>query len=408
MTIAIGLTGAFGSGCTTAAKHLRDNRGFTVLRLSEPIRSKWQELHPGEAEKRPDLQQLGDQMRQESGGGVLIDLALGSLGDNVSEKLVIDGIRNTDEVERLRDEFGYSFTLIGVLASSTTRWERISASAYTDHGLTEDDFHRDDTKDRNEETPWGQQVELCIDKADVFIDNSDEVHPRTFKKELLNTVDLVAGTTPRSATPDEICMHIAYGASHGSKCIKRHVGAIVVDSDGEVVGLGYNENPAGTKPCVEEPEYGNKCYRDIIRNGHFQHLSERQMRCPQCSTTLPVIVGPPWHCPNCTNNRQKTNLEAFFFPDRAMNWCTAIHAEAAALAAAGRRSRGGTVYTTTFPCMQCAEKIIQAGIVRVCYTEAYPDNHSIGRLAIGKVRMDRFRGVRSSSFERIFGPIKPA
>jgi deoxycytidylate deaminase len=57
--------------------------------------------------------------------------------------------------------------------------------------------------------------------------------------------------------------------------------------------------------------------------------------------------------------------------------------------------------------MQCAEKIIQAGVVRVCYTEAYPDPYSIGRLNLGKVKMERFTGVRSSSFERIFDRTRP-
>ncbi len=407
MTVAIGLTGAFGSGCSTAGKHLRDKRGFTYLRLSDPIRTRWKELHPGENEKRPDLQRLGDDMRKQSGGSVVVELSLKSVGENMPEKVVVDGIRNTAEIQYLRDRFGYGFTLVAVLSSAEARWERIGAVAYTDLGLTEVDFHQDDTRDRNEETAWGQQVELCIDKADVFVDNSDEVVPGKFRKEILDVADLVTGSAPRAARPDEISMHIAYGAGHSSKCLKRHVGAIVVDEAGQVVGLGYNENPSPTKPCAEEEEYGKGCYRDIIRNGHFKQLSERGMRCPQCSSALPVIAGPPWTCPGCATKGQKTNLEAFFFPDRAMNWCTAIHGEAAALIAAGGRARGGTVYSTTFPCMQCAEKIIQAGIVRVCYTEAYPDNHSIGRLTLAKVKMDRFKGVRSSSFERIFGQTRP-
>jgi dephospho-CoA kinase len=40
-TVVIGLTGAFGSGCTTAAHALRDDRKFVCLRLSDVIREEW-------------------------------------------------------------------------------------------------------------------------------------------------------------------------------------------------------------------------------------------------------------------------------------------------------------------------------------------------------------------------------
>jgi dephospho-CoA kinase len=37
--IVVGLTGAFGSGFTTAAKHLRDSRKFELLTMSDVLRS---------------------------------------------------------------------------------------------------------------------------------------------------------------------------------------------------------------------------------------------------------------------------------------------------------------------------------------------------------------------------------
>jgi len=86
-----------------------------------------------------------------------------------------------------------------------------------------------------------------------------------------------------------------------------------------------------------------------------------------------------------------------------MSWCTAVHAETAAILAAGERARGSELYCTTFPCMQCAEKVIQAGIRRVEYTEAYPDVFGVSRLALAKIETVQFEGVRSSSaFERIY------
>ncbi len=405
----IGLTGAFGSGCTTAAKHLRDARHFEVVRLSDPIRTEWAKRNKREP-SRLQLQRLGDELRQKNHPGVLVERALQKASQKNNGKLppeiVIDGIRNVGEVDHLRDTSGFHFTLMAVLASNDARWDRI-ASTYTDNGLGRAEFIEDDKRDKNEETPYGQQVELCVDKADILIDNSIGVSTTEFKKKLLDFVDLTTGRKVRGASQSEILMNVAFSSSHSSKCLKRHVGAVIVDSTGQVVSAGYNENPLGTHPCVEEPLYDYQCFRDIIRNDHFKSLADQGARCPICGKRIVFEKGPPWRCKACAAKKGKTNLEGFFFPDRALNWCTAVHAEVWAILAAGERARGGTLYTTTFPCAQCAEKIVQSGIRKVVFTESYPDPHGANRLKLGDVELEQFEGVRSSSFERIFSKTKP-
>lgn len=405
----VGLAGAFGSGCTTAAKHLRDTRGFAMVRLSDSIRSEWAKTKKEEP-SRLELQRLGDELRRKNHPGVLVDLALQELAQKNAQKLpesiVIDGIRNVGEVDQLRDKYGYHFTLIAVLASFDARWDRIGAT-YTDKGLGRAEFIEDDKRDKNEETEYGQQVELCVDRADILIDNSTEVVTAEFKRKLLDFVDLATGTKPRGASQPEILMNIAFSSAHSSKCIKRHVGSVIVDPKGQVVSAGYNENPLGTNPCIEEPKYEKQCFRDIIRNDHFKALADKGARCPICSEKIIFEKGPPWRCKACAEKGEKTNLESFFFPDRALNWCTAVHAEVWAILAAGERARGGTLYTTTFPCAQCAEKIIQSGIAKVVFTESYPDVFGAERLQLGDIELEQFEGVRSSSFEKIFSKTKP-
>ena len=51
-----------------------------------------------------------------------------------------------------------------------------------------------------------------------------------------------------------------------------------------------------------------------------------------------------------------------------------LHAEANAItkvAKSNNSSEGSTLYITTSPCMECAKLIIQAGIVRVVFSEKY-------------------------------------
>lgn len=402
----VGLTGAFGSGCTSAAEHLRDAKGYFPIPLSHTLRAEWKVRHGAAEPQRHDLQRLGDELREEHGRDVLVSRGLDEL-DGTAELVVVDSIRNLGEVEALRERFGDKFSLIGVLATPDDRWYRIGAQQYTNNGLTQADFLEDDARDKEEEEmEHGQQVALCVDEADMLVNSSARTLGPLFEK-VDELADLASGEFHRYAEREEIFMHMAYSASHSSKCLKRHVGAVIVDARGDVVGVGYNENPFGTNPCVEEPEYENKCFRDNVRNLKFQDLSARHARCPSCGEELRVDDGPPWRCLACADKGMKTNLEPFFFPDRAMNWCTAVHAEVRALMAAGHDVIGMTLYTTTFPCFQCAEKISQAGISHVWFTEAYPDTLSARRLAMADIDYTQFEGVRSAAFERIFSTMKP-
>lgn len=414
----VGLTGAFGSGCSTAARFIQSKRNFQVVPLSGQLKARWVELHGDEPPKRYDLQLLGDQLRKQHDPGILVDMAMpeevmkpafeGLLEKGqdaqpeVPSLLVVDGIRNVGEVDRLRNLFGYQFTLIALVASQECRWNRVGVTDYEAHGLTKADFLADDARDRNEEVDWGQQVELCVDQSDMVIYNSSDVTSEDFYAKVLKHVDLATGAATRPPEQDEIWMNMAYSSRHGSRCLKRRVGAVVVDEYGQVVGTGYNENPVSTYPCRDEPLYNYGCYRDIVRNEHFAILEQRGAACPVCGERLGLIVGPPWSCPSCLEQGVKTDLEPLFFPDRAMNWCTAVHAEVSALMAAGGRARGSTLYTTTFPCTQCAEYITQVGVREVVFTEPYPDIRSADRFDLAEIDFRQFEGVRSSSFERVF------
>jgi deoxycytidylate deaminase len=405
----IGITAAFGSGSTTAAKWLRDDRAFHLVTLSSQIRESWDQQNPNVEPSRHDLQKLGDDLRDAHGPAVLVERALQTIDslEEPIERVVFDGIRNLGEIRALRARFQDRFTLFAVLCDIDARWERIATDHYLAAQRSRADFMSDDERDFNEESPTGQQVQLCIDEADVVLDNAGYVNHTDYHQKVLKYADLVVGEDQRPPTADEVRMHVAYSGSHGTRCLKRHVGAVIVDEIGQIVAVGYNENPVPTAPCVDEPAYGGRCYRDIVRNRRFQELANDGAVCPRCKQPFGVVEGPPWRCPVCEGLGQRTNLERYFFPDRALNWCTAVHAEVWALFSAEKRARGGTLYSTTFPCMQCAEKLIQAGIVKVVYTEAYVDTAGLQRLSIAKVEVEQFEGVRSGAFDRLFAHTRP-
>jgi deoxycytidylate deaminase len=412
----IGLTGPLGGGCTTAAKLIcTTDEDFISVKLSQPIHDRWKEFHGDEPAAPGALQELGNEIRQEAqSSGILARLGLARLdSDKIDHsKIVIDGIRNVGEIEYLRDRYGRRFYLFSIECKKSQRWLRLAAD-YLKRGLSDVDFDAIDKRDKDEEVWYGQQVQLCVDRSDVLVTN--EGTEGALLDKLIAHVRLVTGEIPRYATPSEILMNLAYSASHGSKCLKRQVGAVLVAAPpnqmGPVVGTGFNENPPQTKACVEEVAYGadpskgsrGRCYRDILRFESFDKFAKEGVRCPKCGTPMASPQkDPPWRCHSCG-----VHLEDFFWPERAMSWCTAVHAEVAAILAAGIRSQGTTLYATTFPCFQCAEKIAQAGVTDVVFTESYPDVKAGYRLEIARIGVTRFEGVRSSRFDEIFSKVRP-
>lgn len=413
---AIGLTGPFGSGCTTSAAMLSEFLGFTNTPLSRALRSEWKRVNGDKDPERRALQELGDELRQKNRAGVLAELAVQEVERDGREhgRIVFDGIRNLGEIDYLRERFGHRFLLFALECPKSHRWERLQPK-YEKRGLTQEDFSADDKRDKDEEVAYGQQVQLCVDRSDVLITNDDEVTQQKLRHKLTDYVKLVTGEEPRYATPMETLMNFAYSASHGSKCLKRQVGAVLVAARpgemGPIVGTGFNENPPQTAACVDEPTYGadvakgvrGSCYRDILRYESFVELSSLKRLCPVCGTQIAAPAKtPPWRCTKCG-----AHLEDYFWPERAMSWCTAIHAEVAALISAGHRAARTTLYTTTFPCFQCAEKIAQAGVNAVVFTEPYPDVKAGYRIELAGIDTKRFEGVRSARFQEIFAKARP-
>lgn len=67
-----------------------------------------------------------------------------------------------------------------------------------------------------------------------------------------------------------------------------------------------------------------------------------------------------------------------------------LHAEANAItkvAKTNNSSEGSTLYITASPCMECAKLIIQAGIIRVVYSDPYRNKEGIELLERAKVEI---------------------
>lgn len=125
---------------------------------------------------------------------------------------------------------------------------------------------------------------------------------------------------------DEYFMEMAVLTAKRSTCLRRNVGAVIVQ-DKHIVATGYNGAPRGLEHCAERTD---GCLRQKL--------------------------GVP--------SGQKHEL------------CRALHAEQNAIiqaATLGQSIEGATIYITHQPCIICAKMIINAGINRIVVKEGYPD-----------------------------------
>jgi dephospho-CoA kinase len=179
----LGITGAFGSGKSTASTFFAD-RGFTRIVLSSFLEE--------EAKKRGQtvitrkiLQDIGNEWREQLGADVLAKKALEKISNENLERVVIDGIRNSKEIALLRDQ--EKFKLIAIVVNRKLRFERLQQVKRREE-MTSEVFNALDFRDLGiGEKESGLQVAICIALADVFIDNNGTPDEFEDKLKLLYT-----------------------------------------------------------------------------------------------------------------------------------------------------------------------------------------------------------------------------
>lgn len=371
----IGLTGPFGSGCSYIAKKILSSKGYKYISLSEILRSA---ITDGEY-SRSDLQDKGNETRAQHGAGYLADKAIEIIDSTDGDKFVIDSIRNTHEIDSFKKHFP-EFYLLAVWASKDTRWERVRDKYKGDLSV----FEKDDKRDKDEKDENGQQITLCYQMADVIVLNETKIHAEqsddfvTLQKIVERYVDLVEKNAMYEPTEMETLMAMAYANSMRSSCTQRKVGALIIDEYGNVFSSGYNEVPVLERSCKRE--YG-MCYRKFLRKDINEKI-QGELKDPEVSSKISSIV--------------KNN-------SKMLDYCRALHAEENAIVNMARLSVStnhskATLYTTTYPCNLCANKIAQIGIKKVIYYEPYPQEEAKKTLAAHNVSQIPFEGVTFNSY----------
>ena len=184
MQIVIGLVGPIASGKGTISEYLK-SQGFTYFSLSDVVREETQSR--GLEMTRKNLQDVGNDLRETHGGAVLVH----RLAERIEKEnfVVIDGIRNPEEIHALKDNFNGKIVHISAYKNHRVEryLERAKVRGEDDASLSS--FKKIDERDLGKgEDSHGQQVQACIDLADFSLKNNGTVQQfRADCKDMLDS-----------------------------------------------------------------------------------------------------------------------------------------------------------------------------------------------------------------------------
>lgn len=381
--ILIGLTGSFGSGCSKIAKEFLVPKEFKYYSLSKALKDYYEkEKVKDEAPDRTALQDFGNSLREQHGNDFLAKRICNEIEADQGEKVVIDSIRNPGEVKYLKEKFPLFF-LFGIYADADIRWERVKDTYNGDKGK----FEIDDKRDAGESFDYGQRVRDCYLMSDIIIANNEEIQRNNRAKQLMDGkrekyISLIKKEREFPPSEMETIMAMAYANSLRSSCLKRKVGAVIIDNSGNIFSSGYNEVPPNEAPCLER--WGG-CYRTHLREEITEELKK---------ITGDVIII----------SEMNTFLKKRF---KILDHCRALHAEENAIINVARFGssaalKDATIYTTTYPCNLCANKIVKVGIKKVIYLEPYPQKEARELISKGNITQEPFEGILFNGYFRLF------
>lgn len=169
----IGLTGPIRAGKSSALNILRE-KGYKGYKFSNVIN---REIKKRRKKITRKLQQdIGNKLRERFGGDYWAKKLLKIAEKEKSGLIVIDGIRNPDEINFLKAK---GSIIIGINADYEIRKRRFLKDPKIGDSKNEKDFNQVEKRDRGiGEKGFGQQVSACLKLADiVIINNWEEVEP---------------------------------------------------------------------------------------------------------------------------------------------------------------------------------------------------------------------------------------
>lgn len=254
---------------------------------------------------------------------------------------------------------------------------------------------------------YTQDMDGCVSNADVYLfnnakDETDAENNVKLLQAVVRNVSLVMYPGLVCPTPIERCMQIAFSAKVNSGCLSRQVGAVVTDSQFNILAIGWNDVPCGEVPCVYKNINDISAHADQDAYSEYElHNSDFRRRLAKIQIDEKKLQGLPLSY--CFKDIHKDGKE----PMRSR----AMHAEEKALALCGREAEGGYLFTTSSPCEMCSKNAKNHKIKKIYYLEAYPGISQTQYTNSGdkknRAELILFSGAVGRAYMQMYTPLLP-
>ena len=432
----IGVVGAVGSGVTTTASLLKEklenDYGYSVrvIKASDLIRKNGDKTDLSEpansgSARIQDLQKVGTSLRNRFGENYLAAKAIEGIALHRSaeggydettkvpqpkalrQATIFDSLKHPEEARLFRQVYGEIYWQFTIFAPEAVRETRLKGL-----GIEKDDLPGIFTRDENDqESDHGQKVSKTAYQSDFFIRNDGQNEDR-LEQVLDRYLEIVFNISVHTPKTDEAGMYAAVSAASKSACLSRQVGAAIYSESGELLSVGWNDVPKAKGGLYSENDLADdhRCFKWRGKVCHNDRKKEELYEKIFGQLSKSGLLAKGVDSGQLRSQLVKTPVKDL------IEYSRSIHAEMEAIVSAARAGKtgmvGGTLYTTTFPCHNCARHIVAAGIARVYYVEPYAkslalDLHSdsigVTEGETGKCAFLQYEGVGPSSILKLFG-----
>ncbi len=409
--LVIGLVGAVGAGVSTTAKEvaeiLRSEYGYesvTIIKLSTIIETNCDKAeaiisYSSASERITQLQEAGTKLRAKFGDNYLAAKAIEEIGfsradldksDDTNRPTVhmplrratiIDSLKHQSEVDLFRETYGGLYWQFTVFAPENVRELRLSTN-----GVTRTSISTIFTKDDNDTADdHGQKVSKTAHLSDFFVRN-DKENTENLKQSLHRFLEIVFGITVHTPNLEESGMYSAVSAASKSACLSRQVGAAIYSSAGEFISVGWNDVPRAGGGLYSDDHGKNdhrcykwrdcSCHNDLKKAALYKEVFDAISNAGLLITEELSKILEKNNVSSKVASFKEVKDALLTTPMKSLiEYSRSIHAEMEAIISAARVGKsnlvGSTLYTTTFPCHNCARHIVAAGISKVIYIEPY-------------------------------------
>jgi deoxycytidylate deaminase len=315
---------------------------------------------------------------------------------------IVRSLKHPKEVVRLRDIYPRGFYLFAVQSSAESR------RYYLMHkkDMSRTDANKLMDRDKKESSDHGQHNVDTFHLADFFLCAQDESDKgvawgkAVIDGNMNRFIDILFGHPNMTPTFGEHSMFLAFSSSLRSADLSRQVGAVITKNR-EVLSMGANDCPSpqgglywpffsrqtlkvedvpGGRDYMRKEDSNRKQLLELRKKIFQKAVGEFNQVMEKGEWRKGLGNKPQLEFASVQRDLEKEllisldNLLAKSPIADLTEFGRVVHAEMEALLSCGRKgisTLGATLFSTTFPCHNCAKHIVAAGVKKVVFIQPY-------------------------------------